>query len=965
MRRNLKLLVSVVVVAALGGGLRAQDPHSGAKHPVYLDQGWTADERELFYYTPQGSELIPFQWFLHLETKEGHSRFRENRNLDKLRYVTQSSASKLNPEGLPVGFVEDVDVDPTQTSSKLAYLTRKFAKKSNPDEKKTWLGLTCAACHTNRIEFGDKTIQIDGGPAMADLQTFLVELAAALESTHKDAAKMQRFARALKVENNAAFKDEVVTHSEALNALVKRNASQTKYGFARLDAFGAILNAVCVMGLDIPTNQVEANAPVSYPFLWETPRMDWVQWNSSSNIPLARNVGEVLGVFGFFTLKNNDNKQHQFDSTVKLRALMRLEETLNKLKAPLWPEKLLGKLDQAKVEQGRILYAKNCAACHQVRKADGTFEMVQMGTEMRIKTVSVPVQTIKTDPQMILNLGRTADPGVLKELLPPALANCAKVSRAALLSLTVTEVTKNRALIEHVPLMPNPASAIPPPFGGAGYKARALEGIWATAPFMHNGSIPNLYEVLLPAAQRSKSFFVGSRKFDSKKIGFQTEASQDAFEFKVADDKGFIAGNSNAGHEGHRFTELLEGGKWREFKDEERWALVEYMKALGLPGTGLGAEPIQGDADSPDHTTTDTEQIPNVEAAQINHIVDLTIQQLKNRYPAPSQALRGVHAKDHGCVKAAFDVATDLAPEYRVGVFAEPGKHYESMIRFSNASTLVLPDNGTDMAGKTVFGSRGMAVKLLGVKGTPLLASEEPLTQDFLMVNHPVFAFANVEDYEVLSGVLADVANKESPVPFFGIQQKKGGLAAARALRSGGIVFRIQAPNVASGAFQPQPASPVDCRYFSGAPFLFGDGFVMKFSARQVDPPANPAPNVSDPNYLRTGLIERLKPGATAKPVVFKFQVQRRSVKGLQIASDIEDACSEWPECTFPFVDVATITIPPQEFDSAESRAACEAMVFTPWHGVKELRPLGGINRMRKAVYQASSQFRLTPRKAP
>ncbi len=99
-----------------------------------------------------------------------------------------------------------------------------------------------------------------------------------------------------------------------------------------------------------------------------------------------------------------------------------------------------------------------------------------------------------------------------------------------------------------------------------------------------------------------------------------------------------------------------------------------------------------------------------------------------------------------------------------------------------------------------------------------------------------------------------------------------------------------------------------------------------------------------------------------AKPVVFKFQIQRRDPKSLNVANEIENASTEWPAKDFEFVTVATITIPPQEFDSPERRAACENFVFTPWHGVAELRPLGGINRMRRAVYEASSQIRHQPK---
>lgn len=137
---------------------------------------------------------------------------------------------------------------------------------------------------------------------------------------------------------------------------------------------------------------------------------------------------------------------------------------------------------------------------------------------------------------------------------------------------------------------------------------------------------------------------------------------------------------------------------------------------LGKPEVAVANVPPGGDQDAPEFKSTDTEQIPNAEA-QIDNIVALTLQQLKNRYAAPEEFLRGVHAKDHGCVKAVVDVEANLQAEYRVGAFSQPGAHYDALIRFSNASTLVLPDNGTDPSGKTVFGSRGIGDQSLGVEG--------------------------------------------------------------------------------------------------------------------------------------------------------------------------------------------------------------------------------------------------------
>ena len=154
------------------------------------------------------------------------------------------------------------------------------------------------------------------------------------------------------------------------------------------------------------------------------------------------------------------------------------------------------------------------------------------------------------------------------------------------------------------------------------------------------------------------------------------------------------------------------------------------------------------------------EKIPAEEATQIDNITRLTIEQLKSRYSGDKPVLRGVHPKDHGCVKATFEVLDTIPEALRIGVFSKPGRKYPAWIRFSNAAVLVSPDSPM---GK--HGSRGMAIKLMGVNGTPLLDDDGPVTQDFLMVNHPVFAFANVEDYEAISQIL--LKDKDNPARFF------------------------------------------------------------------------------------------------------------------------------------------------------------------------------------------------------
>jgi len=104
------------------------------------------------------------------------------------------------------------------------------------------------------------------------------------------------------------------------------------------------------------------------------------------------------------------------------------------------------------------------------------------------------------------------------------------------------------------------------------YKGRPLTGIWATPPYLHNGSVPTLYDLLLPPEDRPKSFYLGSREFDPDKVGYVTAQSDDnTFLYRTRDEAGrFIDGNSNTGHDYGNAT----------LTDEQRRALVEYMKSL-------------------------------------------------------------------------------------------------------------------------------------------------------------------------------------------------------------------------------------------------------------------------------------------------------------------------------------------------------------------------------------------------
>jgi hypothetical protein len=284
-----------------------------------------------------------------------------------------------------------------------------------------------------------------------------------------------------------------------------------------------------------------------------------------------------------------------------------------------------------------------------------------------------------------------------------------------------------------------------------------------------------------------------------------------------------------------------------------------------------------------------------------------------------------------------------LPEALRVGVFAKPGRKYDAWIRFSNAAAVVGPDLTPGLPAGARNGSRGMAVKLMGVEGRPIIDGEGPTTQDFLMVNLPVFPFANVSDYLELNRALFE--HKDDVVKAFGAFAAK--VPPERAMRAGQINAQIRAISL---------ASPLESKYFSAAPFQFGKDRVMKFGVRPMDAAQSAMPASPGPNYLREAAIKHLR----AKPACFEFLVQVRPASGPDLA--IEDVTVEWKEEETAFQRVARITIPAQEFDSPASRAICENLFFTPWHSIEEHRPLGGINRLRKAVYLESSRHRHHPK---
>jgi processive rubber oxygenase RoxA-like protein len=550
---------------------------------VNLEQGWTADIQQAFYFTTQGSRIMPYGWFLVLEQANNSELFRNDKHIEALRYLP-AEANSWNPDGLPVGFAKDIDYN-----------------------KESWIGLTCAACHTTQIDYQGKRIRIDGGPTLGDFETFNQSLVEALIATYEDQFKFARFAKSIlgaDVSNASIrnkLRDDLLAQTEALAYRNEINhsggADQPHYGFGRLDAIGAIFNKIMVQINDMPANIRPSDAPASYPFLWGTHQSDVVQWTGfAPNGPatvgaLTRNGGEVLGVYGAVNIPENKYAK-SYKSSLAIKKLGQLEAWVAILKSPAWPAEYLPPVNPDKAAQGKIHYDRYCLGCHQVIPRDQEGEPYT--------AVLTPISELKTDPTEWVNMQRLLQAGKFEGRKEAVIAG-AKIAaettgleplvNSVIGSLLRHPVKSVEAIVTQIeggyaarqqdkkaqsPNLEDKVKAysemftlkqIAVPEGGV-YKARPLNGIWATAPYLHNGSVPNLYELLLPQEKRSKTFFLGSREFDALRVGFvsteQVSGTQ-AFKFDTT-----LKGNSNKGH--------TYGTN--EITASERLELLEYLKTL-------------------------------------------------------------------------------------------------------------------------------------------------------------------------------------------------------------------------------------------------------------------------------------------------------------------------------------------------------------------------------------------------
>jgi mono/diheme cytochrome c family protein len=684
--------------------------------PRYLEQGWSANDSLWFYNTSQGSGLMPYDLFMVLKQGDSDELFRSEKNFDTFRYLPQKKTF-FNPDGLPVGFTKmtykgkdylgytcaachtgqinykgqavRIDGGPAmadmvnflstleqamgvaQKEKRKSFVADVLNLKNNYsseqeviEDLEKWtntLRRYNIVNHSN-VRYGHARLD-----AFGRIYNRVVQYAISKDQFAKELALVVHPGEEKKPLLNRAEIEKVleglgdrIVFSDADFALIVERLLSTNPGYPGLGLkeFLYVRDKI----FNVP------DAPVSYPFLWDIPHSDYLQWNglapNAGPGPIGRNTGEVIGVFAIldwgaedeswrhpfaklrkFSLSalvsGQQNKKHiiDFNSSINLFNLYRLESHLRSLKSPEWPfcrnEKNEYYLPEPQKDvapshpkycssnhkrfneeqryQGELIYIDRCQRCHTVvdRSAADRLVVGHMSDADRIGT----------DPAMADNsVKHNGKSGNFKDTYQDVTVGHVVVKEDAPVVQILTAATKGviatpdadkwwpRRMVEWVYSVVmsftentikasvkdgdyEPDTTARPYASLHAYKGRSLNGIWATAPYLHNGSVPTLYDLLLPATDRPKSFQVGAREFDPDKVGFKS-GGYEGTDFLTDIQRG----NHNTGHE--RYCSITRRPPDKEIArsitnrdtpkaepdctltEEQRQALMEYLRSL-------------------------------------------------------------------------------------------------------------------------------------------------------------------------------------------------------------------------------------------------------------------------------------------------------------------------------------------------------------------------------------------------
>ena len=579
MRNPLSITLSGVLLAALW--LPAAAP---AEPTRTLESGLSPEERALFYHVPLGSEIIPLAWMEALiDTKTG------KRFLDVVERFGMLPDPD-HPLGLPIGM--------------------SHAKSRDARFKSPMVGLTCAVCHVGELRYDDRVVRIAGAPNLLRIEAFVQDLVVSMAATLKSPEKLYQFNRRMRehpeygkamaktapavhavLGEHSSLEEMAAKDPDLANALTEAHAEVARWDlramgheklgdapqadprrknflerFANLlgDAKSALGTYVEIAKLvkarfsfllkmrkvsaELPVTNpgpgrnddwtlgrnvvfeardwIAPQASVSFPDLWGYNEAKWLTWNGATTSGMERGVATVIGLFALF-----DPKTHS--STVSMLGLGVADDLALKIRSPRWPADIFGEVDVTLAARGAELYRGQCAQCHD---APGATPIHEIGTD---PLHAVGFLTPLTDGRPFAS-AFAADMASYKEAAYAA----QKLDPATIKKLEAPAPDVWKSVYRYV--------------------SRPLAGTWATAPYLHNGSVPTLHDLLLPPEKRPRTFPVGHRDYDPVKLGFTTDMADPIWVFDVGE-----PGNGNGGH--------LYG---TDLEEADRAALLEYIKSL-------------------------------------------------------------------------------------------------------------------------------------------------------------------------------------------------------------------------------------------------------------------------------------------------------------------------------------------------------------------------------------------------
>lgn len=616
-----------VLGLVLAAGLLASCSTTGSGPAT---QGWTETQRQAWYNTDQGSRLMPLSWFEALEQPGAPApgKVSDPAFLSTFRILQPWGAARL-----PIGFAVDRIADDSAFPHTGLHWTGKPANQDPVDW--VGLNCAACHTARISYGGQDMTIDgapslFDYQSFIEAIDKALIETRDSA-AAGADNGRWNRFATSVLGAggDNADNRARLLT---ALNSLIDweakteaLNKTDLRYGYGRVDAVGHIYNRILLFGGAPQPTPNPSDAPVSYPHLWNIAKQTHLQWDgiaTTSKLPVGinatdfgavgRNTGEVLGVFGEVVIRPpaHPGDFTGFPSTARVSTLNDIEVLLTRLQPPEWPEKTFGargaidvtdagghKLSPTEVVQaGQQLFTAHCAGCHTSHLPQGDYETMVTFAKLGKTNLTdewmacntwaytgnsgaltgVPASYIKGDPLAanapVRALLTTAVTGALinkkGDLIDSTVKNIFGVTPLPPVSLAHAQqaaqlTAKQRRLDYCLQNASEPLMA---------YKARPLEGIWATAPYLHNGSVPTLYALLRAPADRPRTFNVGGRVYDPKHVGYDTSptAPGNSFVFDTS-----LPGNSNKGHD-------YGVGKLTE---TQRLELLEYLKGATADGT--------------------------------------------------------------------------------------------------------------------------------------------------------------------------------------------------------------------------------------------------------------------------------------------------------------------------------------------------------------------------------------------